>query len=199
MPSYFISCEISSSHGGEYDVFRDPWWWRQYIPLKRRSTIILHGSTTQKTALNIILYHVNISDLVYKDDSSVDSIQHDVGTHASIAVFLWTNIYFSSFQVSLQYDTWWDWGGCSNRIVTNSCRQFPSFNVLCCNMYVQLFTYLVLWIPNILNAISRYPLTLKTTGVCVVLYDSGQSFCSIFVAKLCCYVWFGPVFISNEK
>jgi hypothetical protein len=31
-----------------------PWWWRQYAPLKRRSTIILHGSTTQKTALNII-------------------------------------------------------------------------------------------------------------------------------------------------
>jgi len=29
------------------------WWWRQYVPLKRRSTIILHGSTTQKTALNI--------------------------------------------------------------------------------------------------------------------------------------------------
>jgi hypothetical protein len=30
-----------------------PFWWRQYAPLKRRSTIILHGSTTQKTALNI--------------------------------------------------------------------------------------------------------------------------------------------------
>jgi hypothetical protein len=27
-------------------------WWRQYAPLKRRSTIILHGSITQKTALN---------------------------------------------------------------------------------------------------------------------------------------------------
>jgi hypothetical protein len=26
---------------------------RQYAPLKRRSTIILHGSITQKTALNI--------------------------------------------------------------------------------------------------------------------------------------------------
>jgi hypothetical protein len=25
-----------------------PWWWRQYVPLKRRSTIILHGSTSQK-------------------------------------------------------------------------------------------------------------------------------------------------------
>jgi hypothetical protein len=22
-----------------------PWWWRQHVPLKRRSTIILHGST----------------------------------------------------------------------------------------------------------------------------------------------------------
>jgi hypothetical protein len=29
-----------------------PWWWRQYAPLKSRSTIILHGSITQKTALN---------------------------------------------------------------------------------------------------------------------------------------------------
>jgi hypothetical protein len=29
--------------------------WRQYAPLKRRSTIILHGSTSQKTILNIIL------------------------------------------------------------------------------------------------------------------------------------------------
>jgi len=27
--------------------------WRQYVPLKRRSTIILHGSTSQKTILNI--------------------------------------------------------------------------------------------------------------------------------------------------
>jgi hypothetical protein len=28
-----------------------PWWWRQYAPLKRRSTIILHGSISQKTTL----------------------------------------------------------------------------------------------------------------------------------------------------
>jgi hypothetical protein len=28
-------------------------WWRQYAPLKRRSTIILHGSISQKTTLNI--------------------------------------------------------------------------------------------------------------------------------------------------
>jgi hypothetical protein len=33
-----------------------PWWWRQYATLKRRSTIILHGSTTQKTALNSIIF-----------------------------------------------------------------------------------------------------------------------------------------------
>jgi hypothetical protein len=36
-------CEVDATH---------PWWWRQYAPLKRRSTIILHGSTTQKTTLN---------------------------------------------------------------------------------------------------------------------------------------------------
>jgi hypothetical protein len=32
-----------------------PWWWRQYVPLKCRSTIILHGSTSQKTNLNFIV------------------------------------------------------------------------------------------------------------------------------------------------
>jgi hypothetical protein len=32
-----------------------PWLWRQHVPLKRRSTIILHGSTSQKTNLNFIL------------------------------------------------------------------------------------------------------------------------------------------------
>jgi len=32
-------------------IIRDGW--RQYAPLKRRSTIILHGSITQKTTLNI--------------------------------------------------------------------------------------------------------------------------------------------------
>jgi hypothetical protein len=31
-----------------------PWWWRQHVPLERRSTIILHGSTSQKTILNFI-------------------------------------------------------------------------------------------------------------------------------------------------
>jgi hypothetical protein len=42
------------------------WWWRQYAPLKRRSTIILHGSTSQKTILNIKRYFIrklNIHDL----------------------------------------------------------------------------------------------------------------------------------------
>jgi hypothetical protein len=31
---------------------------KQHVPLKRRSTIILHGSTTQKTALNVIVVNV---------------------------------------------------------------------------------------------------------------------------------------------
>jgi hypothetical protein len=31
----------------------DGWWWRQYAPLKRRSIIILHGSISQKTTLDI--------------------------------------------------------------------------------------------------------------------------------------------------
>jgi hypothetical protein len=40
-----------------------PWWWRQYAPLKCRSTIILHGSTSQKTILNIILAAVRTWNL----------------------------------------------------------------------------------------------------------------------------------------
>jgi hypothetical protein len=36
------------------DRFHQGWWWRQHVPLKRRSTIILHGSTSQKTILNFI-------------------------------------------------------------------------------------------------------------------------------------------------
>jgi hypothetical protein len=46
-----VLCEISSSHGGEYEVRWSPWWWRQLVPLKRQSTIILHDSTSQKTNL----------------------------------------------------------------------------------------------------------------------------------------------------
>jgi hypothetical protein len=44
-------------------ILTHPWWWRQYAPLKRRSTIILHGSTSQKTALNIILAAVRTWNL----------------------------------------------------------------------------------------------------------------------------------------
>jgi hypothetical protein len=47
-------------------------WWRQYAPLKRRSTIILHGSTSQKAILNIILAAARTSNLtcarIFRDD-----------------------------------------------------------------------------------------------------------------------------------
>jgi hypothetical protein len=49
--------ELSSVH--------HPWWWRQYASLKCRSTIILHGSTSQKTILNIILAAVRTWNLTY--------------------------------------------------------------------------------------------------------------------------------------
>jgi hypothetical protein len=35
-----------------FESFTHPWWWRQYAPLKRRSTIILHVSISHKTTLN---------------------------------------------------------------------------------------------------------------------------------------------------
>jgi hypothetical protein len=69
---YSISCEISCSHGGEYEVqncllgcivMSHLWWWRQHAPLKRRSTIILHGSISQKTTLNVILAAVKTLNL----------------------------------------------------------------------------------------------------------------------------------------
>jgi hypothetical protein len=45
-------------------IVRDyPWWWRQYVPLKCRLTIILHGSTSQKTILNFILAAVRTWNL----------------------------------------------------------------------------------------------------------------------------------------
>jgi hypothetical protein len=40
-----------------------PWWWRQRVSLKRRSTFILHGSTSQKTNLNFILAAVRTWNL----------------------------------------------------------------------------------------------------------------------------------------
>jgi hypothetical protein len=40
-----------------------PWWWRQHVPLKHRSTNILHGSTSQKTILNFILSAVRTWNL----------------------------------------------------------------------------------------------------------------------------------------
>jgi hypothetical protein len=42
-----------------------PWWWRQHVPLKRWSTIILHGSTSQKTNLNFILAAVRTWNLTW--------------------------------------------------------------------------------------------------------------------------------------
>jgi hypothetical protein len=45
-----------------WDVLHHPWWWRQYAPLKRRSTIILHCSTSQKTILNICTRFIDLND-----------------------------------------------------------------------------------------------------------------------------------------
>jgi hypothetical protein len=51
---------------GAYCLHHQGWWWRQYASLKRRSTIILHGSTSQKTILNIILAAVRTWNLTCK-------------------------------------------------------------------------------------------------------------------------------------
>jgi hypothetical protein len=57
--SDFWECSTVSNRGHwrcfltRHVLTTHPWWWRQYAPLKRRSTIILHGSISQKTTLNI--------------------------------------------------------------------------------------------------------------------------------------------------
>jgi hypothetical protein len=48
-------CRVKKLSTDVSEVRTASWWWRQYAPLKRRSKIILHGSTSQKTILNIIL------------------------------------------------------------------------------------------------------------------------------------------------
>jgi hypothetical protein len=35
---------------------REPWWWRKHVPLKRRSTITLHGNTSQKTNSELSIF-----------------------------------------------------------------------------------------------------------------------------------------------
>jgi hypothetical protein len=55
-------------------TFHSPWWWRQHVPLKRRSTIILHGSTSQKTILIFILAAVRTWNLT----CSLGLYQHTV-------------------------------------------------------------------------------------------------------------------------
>jgi hypothetical protein len=60
----------------------DPWWWRQYAPLKRRSTIILHGSISQKTTLHIILAAVRTWNLT--SYNAVHLIQRQYNTAVNV-------------------------------------------------------------------------------------------------------------------
>jgi hypothetical protein len=48
-----------------------PWWWRQYAPLKRRPTIILHGSTSQKTIRIMEFIDKTINYKVYNKYASL--------------------------------------------------------------------------------------------------------------------------------
>jgi hypothetical protein len=56
-----------------------PWWWRQYAPLKRRSTIILHGSTSKKTILNFILAAMRTWNLTHRPDDGGSTHLWNVG------------------------------------------------------------------------------------------------------------------------
>jgi hypothetical protein len=71
-----VSAEESS-----LDVGRHHQGWRQYAPLKRRSTIILHGSTSQKTILNTM--SERCSQTVLKQNPAFD-FRHSVKRHIVI-------------------------------------------------------------------------------------------------------------------
>jgi hypothetical protein len=51
----WLSTDVSEVRAASILRDDDPLWWRQHAPLKRRTIIILHGSTSQKTILNFIL------------------------------------------------------------------------------------------------------------------------------------------------
>jgi hypothetical protein len=57
----YIPEDNSELHTRRCENLKSSGWWRQYVPLKRRSTIILHGSTSQKTILNI-MYPLGLLD-----------------------------------------------------------------------------------------------------------------------------------------
>jgi hypothetical protein len=42
---------VDQHFGSVYCLHHQPWWWRQYSPLKHQSTTRLHGTTSQKTNL----------------------------------------------------------------------------------------------------------------------------------------------------
>jgi hypothetical protein len=77
-----------------------PWWWRQYAPLKRRSTIILHGSTSQKTILNF--------------SSSVG-----LSAYASCCLASQDDGYDEDWQATVT-DSWRD--DCSSLVSTSDCK-----------------------------------------------------------------------------
>jgi hypothetical protein len=73
-----------------YIFLTHPWWWRQYAPLKRRPTVILHGSTSQKTILNIIF-----SFLFWYWEVGRSKLYRYVDIDISILVYRLYNLTFS--------------------------------------------------------------------------------------------------------
>jgi hypothetical protein len=76
-------CEISSSHGGEYDV--------QSCPLKRRSTIILHGSKYIPEENSEHHYNVILTNF------TIQNVDANVTVETP-----------SNFALSLKYVLFWD-------------------------------------------------------------------------------------------
>jgi hypothetical protein len=69
------------------------WWWRQHVPLKRRSTTNLHGSISQKTILNIILAAVRTWNLI-KDPSFNYLKLRSTFTHKFKYIVMYKELFF---------------------------------------------------------------------------------------------------------
>jgi hypothetical protein len=74
-----LSSELHTRRRENLKSHSSPWWWRKYVPLKRRPTIILHGSTSQKTILNYILAAVRTWNLTHRPDDGGSTYLWNVG------------------------------------------------------------------------------------------------------------------------
>jgi hypothetical protein len=87
-----IECRADKGKKGDRSGLTHPWWWRQYALLKRRSTIILHGSISQKTILNSmpllpVLNQIRWTQVISSDLISLRSVLRILSTSWSSKLY----------------------------------------------------------------------------------------------------------------